>query len=86
MRGNIIATDKQKAIIIVKGLVSDTLGKLLDELPSLPTKKAIVLGQRFRFQRWLALRNYQKKRKRKTGLAANWKKCSGDVKWNFCRK
>lgn len=29
---------------MVKRLVPDTLGKLLDELPSLPTKKAIVLG------------------------------------------
>lgn len=29
---------------MVKRLIPDTLGKLLDELPSLPTKKAIVLG------------------------------------------
>lgn len=29
---------------MVKRLVPDNLGKLLDELPSLPTKKAIVLG------------------------------------------
>lgn len=29
---------------MVRRLVPDTLGKLLDELPSLPTKKAIVLG------------------------------------------
>ena len=29
---------------MVKRLVPDTLGKILDELPSLPTQKVIVLG------------------------------------------
>lgn len=37
-----IVNDKDQEM--VKRLVPDTLGKLLDELPSLPTKKAIVLG------------------------------------------
>lgn len=37
-----IVNDKDQEM--VKRLVPDTLGKLLDELPSLPTQKAIVLG------------------------------------------
>ena len=37
-----IVNDKDQEM--VKRLVPDNMGKLLDELPSLPTKKAIVLG------------------------------------------
>lgn len=51
---------------MVKRLVPDTLGKLLDELPSLPTKKAIVLGAAVPIPTVVDIRELQKEKRPKS--------------------
>lgn len=72
-----IVNDKDQEMI--KRLVPDNLGRMLDELPSLPTKKAIVLGSAVPIPTLVEIRDLPFDKRPKSDNPEFWKVWTGEA-------